>query len=332
MRKDAFLKCYAVRPLRCMLCAFVVAAATITSAADNYPARPIRVLIPGPPGVGIDVDARPIAQKMSELLGQTLVMENRPAAGGVVAMELVSKAPPDGYTLIVAGIGPLAAFPYLYRKLSYDPDRDFVAVSLMQVLPAVLTIHPSVGAKSVQELVAMAKARPGSLTFASQGNGTFVHLAGELFKAVTGTDIRHVPYGQQSPFIDLAGGHVQMMFSGIAPVIGNVQAGRLRILAVSAKQRVAVIGDVPTFIESGVPGYDASAWNGLVAPRGTPAAILTRLQVDAAKAVVSPEVKDRMLRFGGIPVGGTPQEFSAFLRAERAKWGKLINDSKLQLD
>jgi tripartite-type tricarboxylate transporter receptor subunit TctC len=306
--------------------------AAANAAAQDYPAQPIRLMVPGPAGVGVDLDARPIAQKMAELLRQPIVIENRPAAGGIVAMELTAKAVPDGYTLIVAGIGPLAAFPYLYRKLSYDPERDFIPVSLMQVLPAVLTVHPSLGANSVRELIAMAKTRAGEITFASQGNGTFVHLAGELFKAVAGVDLKHIPYGTQSPFNDLAGGHVMAMFSGIAPVIGNAKAGKLRILAVSSKQRVGILGDVPTFIEAGVPAYEASAWNGLLAPRGTPAAIITRLNAEAARAVQATEVKERMLRFGGEPVGSSPEEFAEFLRVERSKWGKLIREAKLQLD
>jgi tripartite-type tricarboxylate transporter receptor subunit TctC len=306
--------------------------AATNAAAQDYPAQPIRLMVPGPAGVGVDLDARPIAQKMAELLRQPIVIENRPAAGGIVAMELTAKAVPDGYTLIVAGIGPLAAFPYLYRKLSYDPERDFIPVSLMQVLPAVLTVHPSLGANSVRELIAMAKTRAGEITFASQGNGTFVHLAGELFKAVAGVDLKHIPYGTQSPFNDLAGGHVMAMFSGIAPVIGNAKAGKLRILAVSSKQRVGILGDVPTFIEAGVPAYEASAWNGLLAPRGTPAAIITRLNAEAVRAVQATEVKERMLRFGGEPVGSSPEEFVEFLRVERSKWGKLIREAKLQLD
>src|SRR3989442_1180464 len=216
-----------------LLIAFLSLAAV---AADDYPSRPIRLIVPGPAGVGIDLDARPIAQKMGELLRQPMVIENRPAAGGIVAMEAAAKAAPDGYTLIVAGIGQLASFQYLYRKLPYDPERDFTPVSLMQVLPSVLTVHPSLGVSSVRELIALAKARPGEITFASQGNGTFVHMAGEFFKAATGVDLRHIPYGAQSPFNDLAGGHVMAMFSGIAPGIGNAKAGKLKILAVSARQ------------------------------------------------------------------------------------------------
>src|SRR3989475_10516105 len=279
-----------------LLIAFLSLAAV---AAADYPSRPIRFIVPGPAGVGIDLDARPIAQKMAELLRQPLVIENRPAAGGILAMEATARAAPDGYTLIVAGIGQLASFQYLYRKLPYDPERDFTPVSLMQVLPSVLTVHPSLGVSSVRELIALAKARPGEITFASQGNGTFVHMAGEFFKAVTGVDLRHIPYGAQSPFNDLAGGHVMAMFSGIAPVIGNAKAGKLKILAVSSKQRVDLIAGVPTFTEAGVPAYDVSAWNGLVAPRGTPAAVVARLHAQAAKAVQGPEVEGGQLRLGG---------------------------------
>lgn len=177
-------------------------------AADGYPVRPVRLIVTGPAGAGIDLDSRAVAQKMSEFLGQQIVVDNRGAASGIVGMELAAKAKADGYTLLTAGLGPLAAFPSLYRKLPYDLTRDFAPVSLLEVLPAVLSVHPSLGVSSVRELIAAAKARPGEITFASQGNGTFMHLAAELFKNVTGTDLRHVPYGAQSPFVDLAGGHV----------------------------------------------------------------------------------------------------------------------------
>ena len=319
------------RAMRSTLAAAALVAALAVAAADDYPNQPIRVIVPAAAGTGLDLDARPIAQKMAELLRQTIVIENRPGAGGIVALEAAAKTAPDGYTLVWAGV-PFATLPFLHRKLPYDSDRDFVPVTQLQRLPMVLTVHPSVGANSVAELIAMAKARPGAITFASQGNGSTVHLAGELFMAVTGTDLKHVPYGTQSPFIDLAGGHVMVMFSGIAPVIGNLNAGKLKALAVSSRERVEVIRDVPTFIEAGVPAYDAWAWNGLFAPRGTPAAIVARLNAVAAKAVHSPEVKERMLRFGGEPVGSSPEEFDAFIRVERAKWGKLIRDAKLQLD
>ena len=300
--------------------------------ATEYPERPIRVIVPAAVGTGLDLDARAIAQKMSARLGQPLVMENRPAAGGIAAMDMASKAAPDGYTVVIAGTGALAAFPFLYSKLPYDVERDFVAVSLMQVLPIVAAVHPSLGVESLEELIAMARAHPGEITFASQGHGTFVHLAGEFFKAVTAVDLKHVPYGAQSPITDLAGGHVKMMFTGIAPVFASFKAGNVKILAVSSKERIAVISAVPTFIEAGVPAYDAAAWNGIVAPRGTPAVAVARLNAEAANAVNDPEVKERMLRFGGVPVGSTPEEFTSFLRAERAKWGKLIRNAGLRLD
>ena len=331
-RVDRYLRRAGGRMVRMAIVAAAPALAFSGAAADSYPNQPIRIIVPGAAGVGIDLDARPIAQKMGELLGQPLVIENRPAAGGKAAMEALAKAAPDGYTLSVAGASQLVVLPYLHRELPFDVDRDFVGISLTQVLPFVLTIHPSLGVNSVQEFVAKAKAHPGKITFASQGNGSTVHLAGELFKAVTGADLKHIPYGAQSPFTDLAGGHVMAMFSGIAPVIGNVKSGKLKILAVSARQRVPVIGDVPTFAEAGLPGYEAGAWNGLVAPRGTPAAIIARLNAEAVKAVHSPEVEERMHRFGGIPIGNSPEEFAAFLRAERAKWGKLIREARLQLD
>jgi tripartite-type tricarboxylate transporter receptor subunit TctC len=329
---DRYPRCTGGRMVRIVAAAAATLLAFSDAAAGNYPHQPIRIIVPGAAGVGIDLDARPIAQKMGELLGQQLVIENRPAAGGKAAMEALAKAAPDGYTLSVAGIGQLVVLPYLHRELPFDVDRDFVAISLTQVLPFVLTIHPSLGANSVQELVAKAKAHPGEITFASQGNGSVVHMAGELFKAVTGADLKHIPYGAQNPFTDLAGGHVMAMFSGISPVIGNVKSGKLKILAVSARKRVPVIGDIPTFAEAGLPSYEAGAWNGLVAPRGTPAAIIARLNAEAVKAVHSPEVEERMHRFGGIPIGNSAEEFAAFLRAERAKWGKLIQEARLQLN
>jgi tripartite-type tricarboxylate transporter receptor subunit TctC len=310
----------------------LAAALLATAQAGEYPSQPIRVLVTASAGTGLDLDARAITQKLAEFLRQPVVIENRPAAGGVPAMEALVKARADGYTLMITGVGALAAFPYLYRKLPYDVERDIVPISLMQILPAAVAVHSSLGVTTVEDLIALAKRRPGEITFASQGNGTFVHLAGELFKAVAGVDLKHVPYGGQSPFADLAGGHVHAMFTGIAPLFTSVQSGRVKILAISARERVAVIAQVPTFAEAGLPGYEASAWNGLIAPRGTPGSLVARLNAEAAKAVNHPEVRERMLRFGGVPVGSSPEEFVRFLHAERAKWGKLIREAGLRLD
>jgi tripartite-type tricarboxylate transporter receptor subunit TctC len=300
--------------------------------AAGYPDRPVHVFLPVAAGTGLDVDARVTMEKFAELLGQSVVIENRPQAGGNVAMSEVSKAVPDGYTLIAAGIGPAVANAYLYKNPGYDTQRDFVPISLMQILPSVLVVHPSLGVNSVQELITLAKEKPGDITYGSQGVGTFVHLAVEQFMATTGTKLTHVPYGRQNPFSDLAGGHVKLMISGVAPVMGFIKSGMVKALVVSAKERISVLPDVPTAAEAGIPEFQAYTWNGLFAPRGTPEPILARLNADIGKAVLSPSVKERMARFGGYPAPGTPAEFVSFLDAERAKWSKVIMQAKVQLD
>ncbi len=302
------------------------------SFAADYPDRPVRVYLPVAAGTGLDVDARVSLDRFAEELGQPVVVVNQPQAGGNVAMAEVAKATADGYTLIAAGLGPVVANAYLYKELGFDPQRDFAPVSLMQMLPSVLVVHPSLGVASLAELIARAKQKPGEITFASQGVGTFVHLAVEQFMAVTGVRLTHVPYARQNPFTDLAGGHVHMMISGIAPVIGFIQAGTVRPLVVSAKQRVGVLPDVPTATEAGVPAFQAYAWNGLLAPRGTPEPVLARLNRDIGKAVLSPAVRARMEKFGGYPAPGTPEEFVTFLDGERTKWSKVIADARLHLD
>jgi tripartite-type tricarboxylate transporter receptor subunit TctC len=320
---------------RCVL-ALGAATALATSlrraAADVYPERPVRVYLPVAAGTGLDVDARSSMEKFADELGQPIVIINQPQAGGNVAMAEVAKAERDGYTLIAAGLGPAVANAYLYKQLGFDPQHDFAPVSLMQMLPSVLVVHPSLGVGSVAELIALAKAKPGEITYASQGIGTFVHLAVEQFMAVTGVKLTHIPYGRQNPFTDLAGGHVNMMISGIAPVMGFIQAGTIKPLVVSAKERVGVLSDVPTAAEAGVPQFQAYAWNGLLAPHDTPGPILARLNRDIGKAVLSPAVKGRMQKFGGYPAPGTPAEFASFLDAERAKWSKVIADAKVHLD
>jgi tripartite-type tricarboxylate transporter receptor subunit TctC len=271
-------------------------------------------------------------EKFAEYLGQSVVIENRPQAGGNLAMAEVARAAPDGYTLIAAGIGPAVANAYLYKDPGYDARRDFAPISLMQILPSVLVVHSSLGVNSLQELIALAKQKPGEITYGSQGAGTFVHLAVEQFMAVTGARFTHVPYAKQNPFSDLAGGHVKLMISGVAPVIGFINGGLVKPLVVSAKDRIGVLPDVPTAAEAGVPEFQAYAWNGLLAPRGTPESVLAKLNADIGKAVTSPAVKERMAKFGGYPAAGTPAEFDAFLEAERAKWSKVIAQAKVQLD
>jgi tripartite-type tricarboxylate transporter receptor subunit TctC len=315
--------------------AATAAASSLTfrkSAAADYPDRPVRVYLPVAAGTGLDVDARSSLEKFGEELGQPVVVVNQPQAGGNVAMVEVAKAAPDGYTLIAAGLGPVVANAYLYKTLGFDAQHDFAPVSLMQMLPSVLVVHPSLGVNSVAELIARAKAKPGEITYGSQGVGTFVHLAVEQFMAVTGVQLTHVPYARQSPFTDLAGGHVNLMISGIAPVMGFIQAGTVKPLVVSAKKRVGILPDVPTAAEAGVADFQAYAWNGLLAPRGTPEPIVARLNQDIGKAVTSPAVRGRMEKFGGYPAAGSPADFVAFLDAERAKWSKVIADAKVHLD
>ena len=300
--------------------------------AANYPDHIVRVFLPVAAGTGLDVDGRVTMEKFAEYLGQAIVVENRPQAGGNLAMHEVGTATADGYTLIAAGIGPAVANAYLYKNPGYDAKRDFAPISLMQILPSVLVVHPSLGVNSLAELVALAMQRPREITFGSQGVGSFVHLAVEQFMAATGTKFTHVPYAKQNPFSDLAGGHVKLMISGVAPVMGFIEGGLVKPLVVSAKQRISVLADVPTAAEAGYPSFEAYAWNGLFAPRGTPEPILARLNSDIGKAVVAPAVKERMARFGGYPAPGSPAEFSSFLDSERAKWSKIIMQAKLQLD
>ena len=323
-------------PSRRTILALGAATALTTSVrrafAAGYPDHPVRTYLPVAAGTGLDVDARSSLEKFSAELGAPVVVVNQPQAGGNVAMVEVAKAEPDGYTLIAAGLGPVVANAYLYQSLGFDPQHDFAPISLMQMLPSVLVVHPSLGVGSVTELIALARAKPGEITYGSQGLGTFVHLAVEQFMAVTGVKLTHVPYARQSPFTDLAGGHVNMMISGIAPVMGFIQSGTVKPLVVSAQRRVGVLADVPTAAEAGIPQFQAYAWNGLLAPRGTPEAIVARLNRDIGKAVMSPEVKGRMEKFGGYPAPGTPAEFVAFLDAERAKWSKVIADAKVHLD
>lgn len=300
--------------------------------ADAYPDRPIRVYLPVAAGTGLDVDARAIMDEFSRQIGQAAVIVNEPQAGGNVAMSDVARAAPDGYSLIAAGLGPVVANGYLYKQLDFDPQHDFAPISLMEILPSVLVVHPSLGVNSVAELIALAKAKPGEITYASQGIGTFVHLAVEQFMTVTGTRLTHVPYGRQSPFTDLAGGHVQMMISGIAPVIGFIKSGTIKPLVVSAKRRVAILSDVPTAAEAGIPDFQAYAWNGLLAPHGTPQPALAKLNRAITTAVNAPPVTQRMEQFGGYPASGTPEEFVSFLDSEREKWRKVIAAAKVQLD
>jgi tripartite-type tricarboxylate transporter receptor subunit TctC len=300
--------------------------------AQDYPARPVRVVVPFPPGGGTDIVARMVMQKLGERLGANFVIDNRSGAGGTIGTEIVAKSPADGYTLGVVS-GSHVINPSLYKKLPYDAVRDFAPVTLLVSGPGLLVVHPSVPARTVKELVAVAKARPGQIYYASAGNGTPPHLAAELFKTMTGVNMVHVPYkGNTFAFNDLVSGQVSVSFPTIVSGLPLVRSGRLRGLAVTSARRSAVVPDLPTIAESGVPGYDAASWFGLLAPAGTPAPITSKLHQEVARIVHLPEIRDRFLDQGLDPVGNTPAEFTAFIGAEVQRWGRVVAASCAKID
>jgi tripartite-type tricarboxylate transporter receptor subunit TctC len=313
------------------LLAAVLLSASAAVAAD-YPTKPIHLIVPFPPGGGNDTVARAIAQQAGPDLGQPLVIDNRPGAGGSVGAELAAKAPPDGYTLFLGGVGSHAINPNLHEHLSYDPIRDFAPVSLLASAPLVLVVHPSVKATSVAELIALARANPGKINYASNGNGSSSHLAAVTFTSLTGTDMVHVPYKGLSPALqDLLTGQVQLMFSSVVAILPHVQAGQLRALATTGAKRMALLPDLPTVAESGVPGYQASSWYGILAPAGTPADVVKKLNAALVKVVAQPEVRKALAREGAEPVGDAPEAFGAFIGEEKQRLGEVIRKARLPM-
>jgi tripartite-type tricarboxylate transporter receptor subunit TctC len=295
------------------------------AAAAAYPDKPVRLVTPFAPGGPSDIVARLVSAGLSEALGQSVVTDNRAGAGGIIGCEIVAKAPPDGYTLLLGSSGNLSVNPSLYAKLPYDPLRDFQPVTLVSAGPQILVVHPGVAAKSVKELVALAKAKPGQLNFASGGVGTGNHLASELFKVSAGIDIVHVPYkGTGQALTDLLGGQVQMMTSSLLPAIPHVKAGKLRGLGVTSAKRTAVLPDMPTIAESGFPGFETTSWHGVLLPARTPKPIGERLNSELVKMLHRTDVKERLAAAGIDPVGSTPAEFTAYIKSETAKFARVI--------
>ena len=295
------------------------------SAAQNYPTKPIRMICPFAPGGGTDFVARIVGKELNDALGQPLVVDNRGGAGGAIGTELAARATPDGYTLLLGSAGPLAIQPGLSARLPYDPLKDFAPVTLVSSMPYVLVVHPSLPVKSMQELLALARAKPGQLNFASPGNGTTTHLATELLKMLAKVDVVHVPYKGVAPALtDLLAGQVQFMSGDLSSVLPQVKAGRLRALAVTGAQRSSFVPELPTIAESGVPGYAASGWFGVLAPAATPRGIVTRLNAVIVKGIRGAEAHQRLAALGGDVVANTPAEFAAYIRADLAKWSKLI--------
>jgi tripartite-type tricarboxylate transporter receptor subunit TctC len=306
---------------------------TAAASAQNFPTRPIRIIVPSTAGGSVDTLARLVGNHLAEKWGQQVVVDNRSGAGGVIAGELTAKAPPDGYTLIMATIAAMATNVSLNRNMPYDPVKDFAPVTLVASQQLMLVVTPSVPAKSVAELIQLAKAKPGQLTFASAGNGSGGHLSGELFKILTGVDIIHVPYKGIAPaMVDVISGQVTMTFTSVISGTPQVRSGKLRALAVTGARRSPAQPDIPTMIESGVKGYESSTRYGLLAPKGTPRPIILKLHDEVVALLLQPAVKDKLLADGAEPVGNTPEEFGAFIQAEINKWGKVIRAAGLKAE
>jgi tripartite-type tricarboxylate transporter receptor subunit TctC len=303
------------------------------AAAQPYPEKPIRVILSVPAGATPDVTARLVTPGLSHVLGQQLVVDNRPGAGGMIGAELASKASPDGYTLFISSPGALTILPHLRKQVPYDTLRDFVPISLISIGPFVLIANPSVPAKTVRELIALAKAQPGKLNYASAGNGVANHLAMELFKHMAGVDIVHVPYkGATQAVSDVVAGHMNMMFNSIAPIVGHIKAGRLRVLGIASAHRSRQLPDVPTISEAGVPGFEAVNWFGMFAPAKTPKRIIARLNEAVVKVVHTPEIEAQFLALGADPVGSSSKEFAAFVRQDMEKYAKVVKLSGAKVD
>jgi tripartite-type tricarboxylate transporter receptor subunit TctC len=301
--------------------------------AGDYPDKSIRLIVPYTPGGTADMLARTIGQKMSAGLGQQVIVDNRPGAGGNIGAALAAKSAPDGYTILIGTVATHAINPNLYPDMPYDAGKDFAPIVLIATLPNLLVVNPSVAAKNVKELIALAKSKPGELAFASAGNGTSQHLSGELFKKMTGVDMLHIPYKGSAPALtDLIGGQVQLMFDNIPSSLPQVRAGKLRALAVTGPRRSPVLPDLPTVAEAGLPGFSITSWFALFAPAGTPAKVLIRLHREAAKAIASKELGQQWMDQGLEPAGGTADQLAEFRRLEATKWGKIVTDSGARVE
>ncbi len=303
--------------------------AVVQAAEMKYPVRPVPMLISYPPGGPSDLAARLVAPHLTEALGQQIIIDNRGGAGGTLAVTLLTQSTPDGYTLLMSAGGEIVIAPNLRLKLPYDPTKDIIPISRVGSSQLVLVVHPSVAAKSVKELIALAKARPGSINFASAGSGSTAHLAGEQFKYLAGIDIVHVPYKGAGPALsDLIGGQVQMLISAYSSAFAHIKAGKLRALGVTGAKRIVSAPDLPTIAET-VPGYEVLSWYGLHAPRGTPPAVISRLHRELATIIRKPEIAGRLAGLGIEPEGNSPQEFLAQIKTEIAAWGKVITAAKI---
>ena len=319
-------------PLALAVCGIIALRPALAQSADAWPARPIRFILPFPPGGGTDILGRIIAERLTATLGQPVVTENRGGAGGNVGAEAAAKSAPDGYTIVLVAPS-LAISPSLYSKLAYDPVKDFAAVSLVATVPNVMVTNPELPAKTLAEFIQLAKSKPGEMNFGSGGSGTSNHLAGELFNIVAGVKLVHVPYkGVNLAMNDVLSGRIQLVVIGVPATVPHIKAGKLHALAIVAPQRSPVLPDVPTVAEAGLPKFEVTTWYGILAPAGTPRPIVTRLNAELGKVMHSPELKDRLEALATDPVTGTPEEFAALIKREIAKWAEVVRAAGLKAD
>lgn len=321
--------------VRCMVGSLLAFGAGLAgvAGAQTFPTKPLRIMVAFPPGGPSDYAARVVSAKLAESLGQPVVVDNRPGAGGALATQLAARAAPDGYTLVVGNTGTLTVLPHLQAKIPYDALRDFTPITNLIGGPSFLLLHPSVPAKNLRELIALAKRQPGKLTYASAGVGQISHMNGELLKLLAGIDLLHIPYkgtGQVTP--ELLGGQVSMTFSTSVDNLQFVKAGRVRLLAVTGKERLGVIPDTPTMAEAGVPGFESLNWNGIVGPAGIPGDIVNRLNRELVRAVRAPDVAEKVIAQGNFVIGDTPEQFGAYIRSEWEKWGRVVKQAKIKVD
>jgi len=313
--------------------AATLAAAASEASAQAYPNRPVRILVPFPAGAGVDIVARMLGLPLTDLWGQATVVDNRPGAGGTIACELAAKAAPDGYTLLLGNISTFAMAPSLYKKVNYDPVQSFAPITLVNTSANVLVAHPSVPAATTQALIALAKAKPGQINYASAGSGTSPHLAAELFKSMAGVDLVHVPYkGSPQALTDLLGGQTQIMFASLVSALPHIRQARLRALGVTSLKRAAALPDLPAISEAGLRGYDVSVWMGIVAPAGTPPAIIAQLNRQIAALLQSPDIRERLAVQGLEAARNSPAEFRTYIASEVRKWAVVIKQAGVVAD
>ena len=313
--------------------ALICTRTSLAQAADEFPTRSIRLVVPFPPAGATDILARAVANDMQRILGQGVVVENRPGAGGNLGTDIVAKAPGDGYTLVMGTVGTHAINVSLYSKMPYDAVRDFAPVCLVASVPNLLVVHPSVPVHTVRELIDLARARPEQLNYASSGNGTSIHLSGELFKSMANVQMVHVPFNGSGPAVGaLVAGQVQVMFDNMPSSLPQARAGRLRAIAVTSAHRAPVLPEVPTIAEAGLPGYEAGSWFGVLAPASTPREIVNRLNGAIVRGLQSPETRERLSAQGAEPAAGTPDQFAEFIRSETTKWATVIKAAGARVD